>query len=64
MLTGHGNEAIAVQAMKEGTEDYLIKGLNSDHLQQAVQSAIDKGRLRRQVEDQGQELARLSEERL
>lgn len=25
MLTGQGNEAIAVQAMKEGAQDYLVK---------------------------------------
>ena len=30
MLTGHGNEAVAVQAMKKGVHDYLVKGLNSD----------------------------------
>ena len=29
MLTGHGNEAVAVQAMKKGVHDYLVKGLNS-----------------------------------
>ncbi len=48
MLTGHGNEAVAVQAMKKGVQDYLIKGLNNDGLRQAVQAAIDKGILRRQ----------------
>ena len=32
MLTGHGNEAVAVQAMKKGVEDYLIKGVNIDLL--------------------------------
>lgn len=26
MVTGQGNEAIAVQAMKAGAQDYLIKG--------------------------------------
>ena len=52
MLTGQGNEAVAVQAMKKGAVDYLVKGLNSDNLRQAVQSAIDKGVMRRQIEVQ------------
>ncbi|BAU07193.1 response regulator [Fischerella sp. NIES-3754] len=26
MLTGHGNENVAVQAMKSGVQDYLVKG--------------------------------------
>src|SRR4051794_19438606 len=43
MLTGHGNEAVAVQAMKRGVDDYLIKGLNTEGLRQVVQAAIDKG---------------------
>ena len=64
MLTGHGNEAVAVQAMKKGVHDYLVKGLNSDGLRQVVQAAIDKAILRRQIEEQRQDLERLSAERL
>ncbi len=63
MLTGHGNEAVAVQAMKRGIEDYLIKSLHSDHLHQAVLSAIDKRNLRRRIEEQRRQLESLSEER-
>jgi signal transduction histidine kinase len=64
MLTGQGNEAVAVQAMKKGAHDYLIKGLNSDNLRQAIQSAIDKGIMRRQIEEQRRELESLSAERV
>ena len=64
MLTGQGNEAIAVQAMKKGAIDYLRKGLNNDNLQQAVQSAIDKGNMRRQIDRQRKELESLGMERL
>ena len=64
MLTGHGNEAVAVQAMKKGVEDYLIKGVNTDSLNQVVQAAIEKGILRRQVEEHRREVDRLSAERL
>ena len=64
MLTGHGNEAVAVQAMKKGVEDYLIKGVNTDSLNQVVQAAIEKGILRRRVEEHRREVDRLSAERL
>jgi signal transduction histidine kinase len=41
MLTGQGDEAIAVQAMKRGAQDYLVKSsLNSDSLQLAVRSVL------------------------
>ena len=64
MLTGHGNEAVAVEAMKKGVYDYLTKGLNLEGLGLVVQAAIDEGALRRQLEAQRQELERLSAERL
>ncbi len=64
MLTGHGNEAVAVQAMKKGVQDYLVKGINNEALKQVVQSAIDKGILRKQVAEQRRELESLSVERL
>ncbi len=64
MLTGHGNEAVAVQAMKKGVQDYLVKGINNEALRQVVQSAIDKGVLRKQVAEQRREVERLSVERL
>jgi signal transduction histidine kinase len=46
MLTGQGDEAIAVQAIKRGAQDYLIKGnLNSDSLQLAVRSVLRQSTL-------------------
>ena len=57
MLTGQGNEAIAVQAMKLGVSDYLIKGtLTQDTLCRTVRSVIAQDRLQRQVEQQQQQL--------
>jgi PAS domain S-box-containing protein len=57
MLTGQGNESIAVQAMKAGASDYLVKGrISSEDLRLAVNGAIDKARLRAQLQQ--------SEERL
>lgn len=50
MLTGVGNEALAVEVMKEGAEDYLIKGqITQESLRQAVHRAIEMTRLRRSL---------------
>ncbi|MEA5617379.1 response regulator [Cronbergia sp. UHCC 0137] len=52
MLTGQGNESIAVQAMKAGVEDYLIKGqLTLENLQWVVNSALEKAKLRLQLQE-------------
>jgi signal transduction histidine kinase len=58
VLTGQGNEAVAVEAMKSGAQDYLLKGsVTRDRLQQAVRNAIEKVALRRKVEESAAELA-------
>jgi PAS domain S-box-containing protein len=56
MLTGHGSETVAVQALKAGAEDYLVKGPALDGLPQAVRSAVEKVSLRRQIEEQRREI--------
>lgn len=46
MLTGQGNEGIAVQAMKQGVRDYLVKQyLKPDVLQLAVRNALNQSYL-------------------
>lgn len=51
MLTGQGNEAVAVQAMKAGAFDYLVKGrLNSVDLRAVVNSVIEKAQLQAQLQ--------------
>jgi signal transduction histidine kinase len=60
MVTGQGNEAVAVQAMKLGAQDYLIKGSSADGLRRSIQGAIQQVALQRQIEEQQRELARLS----
>ena len=58
VLTGQGSEAVAVEAMKSGAQDYLLKGsVTPDRLQHAVQNAIEKVALRRKVEERTAELA-------
>ncbi|MBD2437759.1 PAS domain-containing protein [Nostoc sp. FACHB-110] len=51
MVTGQGNEAIAVQAMKAGAQDYLVKEqITPEGLQLAVQGAIENVELRNQLQ--------------
>ena len=45
MLTGHGTVENAVQAMKMGAYDYLIKPCPLDELEMTVRRAWEKGRL-------------------
>jgi hypothetical protein len=50
MLTGHGNETVAVQAMKCGVQDYLVKGdITAESLRFTIQSAIENVQLRQQL---------------
>jgi two-component system nitrogen regulation response regulator NtrX len=48
MITAHGNEKIAVEAMKTGAEDYVPKPFDNDELRLVVQRALDKTRLQRE----------------
>jgi sigma-B regulation protein RsbU (phosphoserine phosphatase) len=50
MLTGSGNESVAVEAMKRGAKDYLQKNdLDRASLMRALQSALAQKRLAEQV---------------
>jgi PAS domain S-box-containing protein len=60
MITGRGDESIAVQALKLGAQDYLVKSnLTPARLQSAVSSAIENAHLRLQLQ-QSNDLLRLS----
>ncbi|HLP88855.1 MAG TPA: PAS domain S-box protein [Nostocaceae cyanobacterium] len=51
MLTGYGNEAVAVQAMKSGVQDYLVKDeTTAEHLCHTVYSAIRNAQLTQQLQ--------------
>ncbi|MBZ5579492.1 MAG: response regulator [Acidobacteriia bacterium] len=59
MLTAYGGEALAVQAMKAGVMDYLPKRQAAgEWLCRAVENAIEKFRMQRQIEDQRAALER------
>jgi FixJ family two-component response regulator len=57
MLTGQGSEQLAVDAMKNGAMDYLVKGsISPEELRRAILNAIEKVELRRTIERQREEL--------
>ena len=41
VLTGQGNETVAVRALKAGAQDYLVKGAPEGEVQRAVRAAIE-----------------------
>jgi PAS domain S-box-containing protein len=61
MLTDSGNEEVAVQAMKQGLSDYLLKR-HLDRLPMAIRETLDRSRLRRENEEMAR-LLRVSEAR-
>ena len=51
MLTAHGSERLAVEAMKAGAYDYLAKPFELDELRLAVARAFERQELRVEVHD-------------
>lgn len=57
MLTGQGNETVAVEVMKSGARDYLTKdSLSPETLHRCIQNAIMHGMLEAQLEQKRQSL--------
>ncbi len=48
MITAHGSEKLAVQAMKAGAEDYVPKPFDNDELRLVVQRALERTQLARE----------------
>ena len=64
MLTARGSESVAVEAMKRGAADYLVKSsLDRAQLARAIDTALGQRRLRKELARQTQALAE-SEARL
>jgi two-component system, NtrC family, C4-dicarboxylate transport response regulator DctD len=59
LVTGHGDIAMAVQAMRDGAYDFIEKPFSSDHLVEVVRRALEKRGLLLEV----QSLRRLLEHR-
>jgi DNA-binding NtrC family response regulator len=47
MITAHGSEKIAVEAMKAGAEDYVPKPFDNEEIRLVVQRALERTRLQR-----------------
>ncbi len=57
-LTGLGSELVAVEALKGGAQDYIVKGqITPDLLRRAIVNAMDKVALERKVRESRQEQA-------
>lgn len=57
MLTGQGSEAIAVKAMSDGAQNYLVKtALTSNLLHRAIIAAIEHGSLERKINEQRRQI--------
>lgn len=60
MFTGTGNELIAVEAMKAGLDDYVVKSAKHFvRLPVSVTQALEKGRLRKAEKEAAQTIAHL-----
>ena len=63
VITAAGNEKIAVELMKEGTSDYVLKDLSyEDTLSVVIQRAIDTYNTKKEKEE-AEEALRRSEEK-
>lgn len=57
MITAHGTIDRAVQAMKEGAYDFVTKPIDPDHVALAVEKALEREKLRTEVEILADEIA-------
>ncbi len=60
IITAHGNEKIAVEAMRRGAFDYLSKPFDIDDLRLTVRNALDQIQLREENQALKQEIAALA----
>jgi len=63
MITGEGSESIAVEAMKSGAQDYLVKSeLTQQGLQRAIENAIEKVAVERELGARNARIEQLTQE--
>ncbi len=58
LITGHGDHGLAIQALRGGAYDYLLKPIDRDDFIAALSRALHTRQLRRQIEMQQQALER------
>lgn len=59
VFTGSGNERVAVEAMKAGAHDYLLKeGFSADRLRHSLRNAVDTVHMSRELEARRQQAER------
>jgi FixJ family two-component response regulator len=58
IMTGFGDVAMSVRAMKAGAIDFLIKPFNSQYMLDAVATALQRDRTRRDIEGYNQDLVK------
>lgn len=65
MITGVGSEDVAVEAMKNGAMDYLVKGsINRETLERAIVNALQKTEMRRTIQRQQEDLLQAERHRV
>ncbi len=52
LITGHGDHALAIRALRSGAYDYILKPIDRDYFVAALEHAIQTRQLRRQVVEQ------------
>ncbi|MHC5053173.1 MAG: sigma-54-dependent transcriptional regulator [Planctomycetota bacterium] len=63
MITAHGSERLAVEAIRRGAEDYIAKPYELDELKASVRNALERVRLERENARLREEIARTGGER-
>jgi len=60
MITAHGSERLAVDAIRRGAQDYIAKPYELDELRSSVRNALERVRLQRENARLREEIARTS----
>ena len=60
MMTAYGSEQVAMEALKRGADDYLVKPLDEDEPLPSVRKNLEKVRRRKQVDEVAGRLRRAS----
>src|SRR5207244_2906682 len=62
MITGHGEHALAIHALRGGAYDFIQKPIDRDYFVASLRRAIQMSELSRRVKDQQQALERRANE--